>query len=113
MTDQEFFNIAWNRALVMTSWACDEHRIGRLRSPSGPCLVGAAIPDEQYSPDLENTAVLLINEYVPSLMFVSKRLIEEVMDAHDDFTFRPFDRELMLIHLRSVAERRGFSIPGS
>jgi hypothetical protein len=84
------------------------------RSPDGRrCAVGAIIPDELYSPVMENSVVQANCVWsVIKPLFASptdaKYLLEELQAVHDDIP--PHDWEEML---RGMAQDKGFHMPTS
>lgn len=51
------------------------------------CAVGVLIPENEYSPFLENKAVDIIMCYTPSLQGISLRFLYTMQNAHDKSTF--------------------------
>ncbi len=115
---QEFFDIAWNHAVVKQSPMC---RVGgscacAYRDDKGNrCLIGAAIPDERYSLEMEGLAAsgLIFGESHRDS--TRSRQINELQRCHDSIS--PIHNHIAYLlqvesNLIKFSERHGMKIPG-
>jgi len=113
MTNQEAFNIVWQRFIVEKApFGYDKEKHHCLyRHPDDPsirCAVGACLPDELYSPGMEKKPFTrLIQDYPDVAEFFSGcdiELLAEMQDAHDDYAstinYKFFKEELLVISER-------------
>jgi hypothetical protein len=115
MTKQEIFNRVWAHAQTMTERAVVEGAFGgescRYRSPTGPCLIGALIPDELYNPEFEGLPVsqLLNDGLLDYEIFkdISRRFLDLLQACHDNAETMEEVRE----NLRAFAHVRSLTIP--
>ena len=104
MTNEEAFQISakhllkqWRRAIIKGSCS--------YRTPCGDkCAIGILIPDDEYSPDFENTWVTNIHGKVSTLAPLDLRMLDRLQDVHDDFAPYEWRSELA-----RVAREFGFS----
>lgn len=110
MTNQEFFQIVWERAkdprlsLSITG-------TGAYRGEDAlACFVGAAVPDEEYTPSCEDTPVYALRKHglFPTLEGVHLRLLEQCQDVHDDDEPRHWKSAL-----EEIADEWGLRLPQS
>jgi hypothetical protein len=114
-TLQDYFDIAWHHAVIEKQPPSfnleekDPYKICLYRGPNGErCLIGAAIKDEDYKPELEgksaHVALFDIGYANPDLYFLQK--------CHDDIHYKP-DQYASVIEnrLRRYAAGAGLKIP--
>lgn len=86
------------------------------RHPDGVrrCAVGVLIPDEYYTPQMENKAVgtLQLNGLAPFLRGISSDMLVDLQDAHD-WTCSTVEewRQYMEEKYIVIAERFGLTVP--
>jgi hypothetical protein len=115
MTKQEIFNRVWAHAQTMTERAVVKGKIGgescRYRSPTGPCLIGALIPDELYNPEFEGLpASQLLDDglldYEP-FKNIPGRFLDSLQACHDNAETMEEVRE----NLRAFAHVGSLTVP--
>lgn len=116
-TLQDYFNIAWEHAIVKQSspsFIIDSNGsyICVYRNSSGNrCLIGAAIPDDRYISGIEGKAS---TDVLPMLGLVSPMYIDQLQNCHDDVARQPKTQYLVKVKKKLIvfAYRYFLTIPG-
>lgn len=81
---EEFKSTVLKHAKTMTEYAVDSYGWCMYRSESGPCLIGACIPDEDYDFKFEfQKAGSIIGYSEKRFSEIQDNLLEQVQYIHD------------------------------
>lgn len=86
MNTQEAYNRIKERAKDLRQAASPGGSICYYRCPTDPslrCFVGALIPDNEYSPSLEGTAIPKLQQLVPTLADINTAFLRLAQRIHD------------------------------
>ena len=88
ITLQEVFNKVWERAKVEVRSFDSTKAICTYRNSDGSknhCFVGVCIPDELYTPEMEDGGSISVNECVKSLFHKTLHpALQELQSIHDN-----------------------------
>lgn len=90
MNKQEIFDKVYAHAQTMTAAAAENGKC-RYRSANGPCLIGHLIPDELYTPDLDDLPTMASSPRIIELLVkagypedvVRSDLLFDIQRVHD------------------------------
>lgn len=108
MTDSLALKLMLERAKNMSQKAVitnGESSFCSYRSPSGPCLIGALLPDDD--PDLNsslNVSSALCEGKFPSLKWCNKVLLYKAQRLHDSQCLDTFDNQIIIDGLYALAQ---------
>lgn len=105
MTNQESFTTVVLHLRKQGRRAHDHHNC-RYRAPDGcKCAIGALIPDDQYTPELEGRNVLaLIN--LPALQGLNPFLLYNLQNLHDVYDPKAWEKRF-----EDLAEKFKLEVP--
>lgn len=93
MNKQEAFNKSWhgviNQKRPSRRWVdSSQQLVCCLKSNGNKCAIGHLIPDEEYTPSLEETTWSQLISETPSLKGLNKQFLRELREAHDQASLR-------------------------
>lgn len=101
-----YFDKIYTRALQMEEPAVDDQGTCMYRSPSGPCLIGVLVTDEQAAraDKVGHTVSSAMAQGIFDLDFDAEEMLLECQKAHDEMSFN-FDKEKLLRRLLVIKEK--------
>ncbi len=82
MTAQEVFDAAVTHLFTMPRKAADGYSCRYRTEDGGRCLVGALIRDDEFKPEMEGNAVMVID--LPPRLVPHRDLLQNLQSVHDD-----------------------------